>query len=500
MWQSNSKNHPFSLLSGRVSLLSWLIFLLGFIFVNNFQSLSSWLILFTYIFFILGWDLLHSLFFTFWASLLFRQFLIGTWISSVVAEPMMSLRGFSYSFGLQTAHIWTILLIFLMILNTKKLTLSSLKNGLKITQTQLILLSFLTWGLISSAFSSRLDLSLTGLVSLVVGGFVFLSSSIFFRKNNLKKEFKNFVLSSLLMLGVIGSLQYFLRHSLGLFIETRSSFSASEFLTTDGSPLYRVTGISPHPTFFASLLALFLLPVLGLIIDNSQKKDKFVFQISLTAFSLGLIALIATFSRSSWGAATIAILVMLISFFIKKITHLDQLKKLAFDKIKKNWHWVVISGLVVLPFAFPVLDRLSSFKTVWTLGNWSGRWELIKHSWQMILSHPFLGVGLNHFPAVMVAQGVADTYKTFIFPVHNTFLLFLSETGIVGGGLFIFFVILVLLKTRSAFKKSWFEIGIWLSLCTFIINAQFHTLFNQDPSFNIFMLFAGYLVANQEKA
>jgi len=469
----------------------WLIFLLGFLFVNNSNSLFSWLIIATYVFFLLGWDLLISLLFSFWASLLFRHFLVGGWLDVVSVGFGAYAYGFSYSFGLQSAYVWVILLLLLITIGKKYF--------FKFTHTtsviEWLVVSFLWWGVVSSLIAPRFDLAMTGLISLAIGGFVFLISSFFLRQAKLGVELRNFILASLMLAGLVGTIQYLLRHSLGIFIETRSSFYTSEFMTTDGSPLYRVTGISPHPTFFASLLALLLLPVMGLAIDAYRKKKLFLLKVCFVALGLGLFALIATFSRSSWVAVVLTVGILVSRVVVMGTVNLSKIKKLLIKNLKKYWPLYLLISSIVLNSFYQILDRLSSFLTVWTMGNWGGRSQLIKHSWQMIKTHPFVGVGLNHFPAVMVEQGVSLNYRTFIFPVHNTFLLFLSEMGVVGGGLFIFFVFLVLVKTWKITFISWFNLGVWLGLLTFVINAQFHTLFNQDPSFNIFMLLSGYLVA-----
>ena len=50
----------------------------------------------------------------------------------------------------------------------------------------------------------------------------------------------------------------------------------------------------------------------------------------------------------------------------------------------------------------------------------------------MFLDNPLTGIGLNQFTAVLPSYGVITAYTSFLQPVHNIYLLWLSETGLVG--------------------------------------------------------------------
>lgn len=54
--------------------------------------------------------------------------------------------------------------------------------------------------------------------------------------------------------------------------------------------------------------------------------------------------------------------------------------------------------------------------------------------WQ---DHPLFGVGLNQFSARLPEYGVVNAYTSFLQPVHNIYLLWLAETGLIGTGLLI---------------------------------------------------------------
>jgi len=166
-------------------------------------------------------------------------------------------------------------------------------------------------------------------------------------------------------------------------------------------------------------------------------------------------------------------------------------------KLKKDTKMFLIGGLIVVIgivcYGSLILFRAHSLKYMWTLGSGRGRLPLMKHSLVMIKNNPILGAGFNHFTSEMIDQGVEDKHRAFIYPVHNTFLLFFSELGIPAGVLFIIFLMTTLFYSRRKINKDWIDYGIWIGVITFIINAQFHTLFSQDPTFDLLMVMLAYL-------
>ena len=80
----------------------------------------------------------------------------------------------------------------------------------------------------------------------------------------------------------------------------------------------------------------------------------------------------------------------------------------------------------------------------------SKRIELMKNSITIILHYPIYGVGLGSY-LVEQAKFSSKYYLFFNQPVHNIFLLYFSEVGIVIGGLIIF---LSLAKINQLIKIS----------------------------------------------
>jgi O-antigen ligase len=72
----------------------------------------------------------------------------------------------------------------------------------------------------------------------------------------------------------------------------------------------------------------------------------------------------------------------------------------------------------------------------------------------MALDHPALGVGLNTFTSQVTRYDPTGTARLKAFPVHNAFLLELSETGFVGGLAFAAMALTMLIAAWRAARRA----------------------------------------------
>lgn len=433
--------------------------------------------------YILKKDLTVSIFYELLLFLPFERVIRGWVFTPVPAGPEYWQDGFSYILGISVKFIAGIALFLFLAFEKKRYLV--LKHSLI---TWILLLLFLL-AFAGTMTAARLDLSLTGLIRLWLSLFIFLASVVFFKDSGINKQFMPYLLCVLCMNGIIGSLQYILQHPLGLNMEDISWNLPNGFLTSDLDQLFRVSGFMGHPTFFGSFTSMLLpLGMIATIISFKKlKQQPVIFLISLVALIFGTVSIIGTLSRSAW-------LSVCITFIILAWNALPTMRA----NLVKNYRYILFfsGALFVFVFFFGIIfsDRIKTIQYVWQTGSGAGRLELMDHAFQMIRTHPFFGVGLNHFTAEMIDQGVKPEFRGFIYPVHNTFLLMFSELGIPATTLFIFFIGIILYKSWITIKISKYNLGIWLGAIAFIINAQFHTLF-LDPSFDLFMVILGYLSA-----
>ncbi|MFH1535571.1 MAG: O-antigen ligase family protein, partial [Patescibacteria group bacterium] len=157
-----------------------------------------------------------------------------------------------------------------------------------------------------------------------------------------------------------------------------------------GRQFLRPYATFPHP----NVLAAFILVVISIL--NKSKAVLF----------FGGIAIFLTMSRTAIFAGF-----MLAIFYLRK-------------------KWLFLAGVLVLilsPILFIRFSSLANFDNLTILR----RGELLGNAWQIFLKYPIFGVGLNNFIPAMAGNLITGPSR-FLQPVHNIFLLALSETGLIG--------------------------------------------------------------------
>lgn len=351
---------------------------------------------------------------------------------------------------------------------------------------------------VSASISDKKDLAFFGILQLISYLGVYI---VFFAEFSQKKFvtfFQNVFIALALLINIIGIGQIILQKPIGLYIEQVRESSQFGFVTTDGWPLFRVSGQLSHPTYFGSILS-FALPILiGIYLQNKKNyiSNKFLFFSVATAICLSFVNIFATFSRSAWLAAGLIILCFFI--YLKKTSLIKSYSYLSLPLI-------AIASTIVILFPNQLSNRIRSFTTFNSIGNGQARMELINHAFEFIKNKPLTGVGLNQFTVELDKKTLSPDMRFFVFPVHNTIVLFFSELGIIVGAIFVLWLINILYKGIKLIKidPDPFTFGLVISILTFILNSQFHTLFNQDPTFDLLVIAGAYLTKeylwNQKK-
>jgi O-antigen ligase len=189
----------------------------------------------------------------------------------------------------------------------------------------------------------------------------------------------------------------------------------------DGSLIMRPYATFSHPNSLAG----FLLIGLVLTVPYWYQKSK-----AFTAFLLflSLSTILLTFSRSVW---LVGLLVGLWSIVSKERS-----------KGKDRLTITIISLALALFFLLS-----AGFSTDEAITQ---RLQLIKSAALMWLANPLAGVGLNNFIVRLPEywQNMAPVY--LLQPVHNIFILAVSETGITGLLIFFWFLFLTIKRLLRA--------------------------------------------------
>jgi len=192
--------------------------------------------------------------------------------------------------------------------------------------------------------------------------------------------------------------------------------------------------LRPYATFSHpnSLAGFYLLLHIFFLTD---KKIKSLFLKNVFLFLTSLLILIS-FSK----VAIVAFLLINFVYFFRL-----QTKKCWFCLVSK----LAVFSVVAWVFLFIKTDPFTVLK----------RLELLKNSFTIIFQHPLFGVGLGNY--LLAQNNFSSKYLTLINqPVHNIFLLYFAEFGILGGSLVILLLIKPLIGLIKKYPYVFLVVGI----------------------------------------
>jgi len=345
-------------------------------------------------------------------------FLFPTQLGKHFFLPFSYLSGVRVDYLAPTVYL-TDIIVFLLVIVNFKIILNFFKN-----RKILIGLFFL---LINVLFSHLPIISFYKLVKIIE--FLVVISLI---KKMLKTLKEKTILTAFLLSGLfelfLSIVQFINQHSVQGFFYYFGERLIS--LSTPGVAKATIQGIEflrPYGTFsHPNSLAGFFLILYFFVLTNKKFNRYLVLKHLFLLVSSLLIFL--SFSKIAILTYLFLSIIYYLKFSIKKICRLCILTRLFI--------------IVVVSFIFLQATTDSA-----TIGK---RIELIKNSITIIFRYPIFGIGLGSY-LVEQAKFSSKYYLFFNQPVHNIFLLYFSELGIVIGGLIIF---LLLTKINRLIKIS----------------------------------------------
>lgn len=358
---------------------------------------------------------------------------------------------FSYIFSLKidylspTIYFWDILLLVLIITwGLKKSYVNKLALGLLLFFLLTQMVSLFEAENIGAGFVRLYQLSLAGLFGLYISS----------------KKFPE--ISKLLVLGLLPALlfqsglaiaQFFKGGSIGFWVLGERAFSLSTLYISNfnfyGQILLRPYGTFSHPNVLAAFIAL-TFPLLVTFAPAVVRTQ------AVTSLALGVafVAGLLTFSRG----AILSLIAQAIIFS------------------GKNFKWLLLFLLIISPVIF------TRFGSVFNFDNLSvtRREDLASVALHQFWENPLFGSGANNFINHVANSSLVSGPSRFLQPVHNIFLLVLSEGGIVG---LIGFLILIGIPIRKIFltRKSQFKRTLLLMWSSLILLGMFDHYFITLP-------------------
>ena len=248
-----------------------------------------------------------------------------------------------------------------------------------------------------------------------------------------------------------------------------------------GQTLDRLGGTFGSPNEAASFLVI-VVP-LALVLALAPVGRSLRVLAALT-FAAGLVALVLTFSRGGWLGLTVALATLAVLALRRRVVPL-----------RRTVLALAVAAVALAPFLPTILTRLTQDDT-----NAAGaRVPLIDLAWRIFSDHPVLGVGANGFGAAIPSYATPDLDFTWLYTVHDRYLLVLAETGLVGLLAFLWFLCATLRRGLAATRAvepvvAAVAIGLFAGLVGFLAHALVD-VFNSRPQVQLLFLVAAMLMA-----
>ncbi len=284
---------------------------------------------------------------------------------------------------------------------------------------------FVVFSIINIYYSINRDISFLKLLK--IGELYLLFEAIrSFTKTELNKLIYKPLLFSIILFSLIGLFQVIEGQTLGgLFYylgeRTFSKFSPGiATVVLSGDTLLRAYSTFSHPNSFAGyiLVSIFILRHLSRKID--RKSTAYVIGRNLSMFTLVL-----TFSLGAYVS-------MAVSYLLTKVA-----------KTFKSPMVILVLLFLLSYFLMLLADTNVGLSIGESIDQ---RLELTKESVNIFVENPFTGVGANNF-IVAMSDLNPGRYFWLLQPVHNIYLLILSETGLIG--LVMSFILLLIILNKS---------------------------------------------------
>lgn len=295
---------------------------------------------------------------------------------------------------------------------------------------------------------------------------------------------------AVLVQAIIGLLQYFRHASLGLEMLGEASPQTIEILSLTSvrtEKVFRISALLTHPNLFGIFLAALLPLAIGFFLLRIGKGYRLLF---LSSASLGMAALIATLSRSSWVSFAAAFALLMVLAILHQGLRRRSLLAAAAATLTLATICVIFYG--------PITRRL--FESKEQAGT--ARAEFEADAKRMIAEKPIFGFGLNSYtdalpPFLMHSR---KAYGYWLPPVHHIYYLWWAETGIIGlafqlailGGIIWIGIGNLRVKDEVLFAVNAACLGGILAL---MVDGFFSFSLRVGPILRVFWVLAGMIMA-----
>jgi O-antigen ligase len=273
--------------------------------------------------------------------------------------------------------------------------------------------------------------------------------------------------------------QFRLQKSIGGFfwlLGERSFYSGTPGVARGdfwGGHLLRPYATFPHPNVLGGFLAVILPLILFALLSYRQGVGRVKYFILLISLIIGLTTLFLSFSRAAWIVAVLGFILVAVNYQKSAVTWIKRKSKSILIVF-----YLLITLSVVVPLIIPKFVPIKE-------QSWGEREALINAALALSANSPLFGVGLNN-SILQQRQFVPASSGLYIFqPVHNVYLLILTETGPVGLTLLLIFLTVIFFRSLQTAP-----ILIFPLIQLYFLGFFDHYLFTLQQGLLLFTLFA----------
>ncbi len=285
------------------------------------------------------------------------------------------------------------------------------------------------WSFASILWSDNQNVALFRAIKLLEYYFLFLYIIFNVSRRTFFKNTFYIIIALGFIQAIIGIWQFVIQHSIGLFWLKESLISPDiagvAKIALNGGKFIRVYGLFPHPNILGGFLLISIILIWAFKKTFRMEHLKVLQGETLlnSILAVQVIALVLTLSKSAIIGLFTAFLY--ISWKNKKMSHIEHLGKKV----------IIIAIILTLSLYLAGLNFGGNLNK--SISDRVDQWNV---SYGTIVNHFWIGLGQSQYVINLTNVSYRTLEDWQYQPIHNVFLLILSELGFVGLFIFVLFL------------------------------------------------------------
>ena len=381
--------------------------------------------------------------------------------------------GYIIFFILSIRHL---IAVFMLIVLGRDIIITKVKR-FRLIKKDLLLILFFLWVVISDIFSSRPEISLLFSLTSLEALILYFYLRVYVENNQKVLLYILWIFIAIILFqSSISLMQIFYNSPVFKNIEHQVHIVYFGWAADELQFRFRPLGTFPH----ANILGAWLAFLLSWVFSSLFKRSSSFILFTLIA---GSVTLIMTLSRSSWLGYLVSIMTIL---FISEKVNNTPLPKIV---VRQLVSLLILAVLLLIFFILPRFEK-TLYSFVENQGGGSLRVAQIEEAIELVLQHPFLGVGSNMSVQEGLKLNPAGIFSKSPITVHNWYILLASEHGLPAVLLFFSFMLLSIkqLWQNILKKKGNLSCSLMIGSLSGVLAILISVLFQNFMVLNLILL------------